>query len=35
LGSAEAIRKSKLPWTYRAGAASDKYVVTITKERVG
>ncbi|PWW72792.1 hypothetical protein C7212DRAFT_223317 [Tuber magnatum] len=34
LGSAEALRKAKVTWTYRAGAASDKYIVVITKEKV-
>ncbi|CUS10604.1 unnamed protein product [Tuber aestivum] len=34
LGSAEGIRKGKVPWTYKAGAASGKYIVAITKEKV-
>ncbi|KAG0635106.1 hypothetical protein HOY80DRAFT_475702 [Tuber brumale] len=34
LGSKEGLRKAKVPWTYKAGAASDKYIVAITKEKV-
>lgn len=34
LGESEGLRKGKVPWTYKNGAASDKYVVTVTKERV-
>jgi len=34
LGSTEGLRKAKVPWTYKAGAASDKYIVAITKEKV-
>ena len=34
LGSTEGLRKAKVPWTYKAGAASDKYIVVITKEKV-
>jgi len=33
LGSTEGLRKAKVPWTYKAGAASDKYIVVITKEK--
>lgn len=34
LGEAEGIRKGKMPWAYKNGAASEKYVVTVTKDRV-
>lgn len=34
LGESEGLRKGKVPWAYKNGAASDKYVVTVTKERV-
>lgn len=34
LGEAEGLRKGKVPWAYKNGAASEKYVVTITKDRV-
>ncbi|RPB03604.1 hypothetical protein L873DRAFT_1669581 [Choiromyces venosus 120613-1] len=34
LGSTEGLRKAKVPWTYTAGAASDKYIVVVTKEKV-
>ena len=34
LGSNEGIRRAKVLWTYKAVAASDKYIVTITKDRI-
>lgn len=34
LGDSEGLRKGKVPWAYKNGAVSDKYVVTVTKERV-
>lgn len=34
LGESEGLRKGKVPWAYKNGAASEKYVATITKDRV-
>jgi hypothetical protein len=34
LGDWEGLKKSKVRWQYKAAAVSDRYVVTITKERV-
>ncbi|KAF8460629.1 hypothetical protein BDZ91DRAFT_738835 [Kalaharituber pfeilii] len=34
LGEFEGWKKGKVPWEYRAGAASRRYIATITKERV-
>jgi len=34
LGEAEGLKKGKVPWEYKSGAASRRYIATITKERV-
>lgn len=34
LGEAEGLKKGKVPWEYKSGAASRRYITTITRERV-
>lgn len=34
LGESEGLKKGKVPWEYKSGAASRRYIATITKERV-
>ncbi|KAI5780820.1 hypothetical protein EDC01DRAFT_256485 [Geopyxis carbonaria] len=34
LGDSEGLKKNKVPWQYKAMAVSDRYVVTISKERL-
>lgn len=34
LGEAEGLKRGKVPWQYKAGAASRKYIATISKQRV-
>ena len=34
LGEAEGLKRGKVPWQYKAGAASRRYIATISKQRV-